>query len=490
MMSEIASFFNENGYYLARGVFSPEEVAELERDFDRIVRQLMQSEEQINARWKGPEVEKLGALDTIVYHTHQVQQYSAVWHRALMHDGFLDIVEAILGPNIVLHHTKLFHKPAEKGAPFPMHQDWPYFPTEKDTMMAGVIHVSNATDEMGCFRLYPGSHKRGRMTGTWGQSVSEILLNEYPIEKATVLEAEAGELATLVFCDRERGKYLEILWRLACGGPRVDMRTASLVARRILAEEFASDERVASGWLGAAPAASDLLVFQRPEGGVALLPYADPDLELTAKIAALGDIASFDRDGLAAYLGRVYDREDETRERHIVALYGLAALGQPVLTEIQSVADRPDLSVKEKLYTCLALAALGDEEKARSVFASVLQAFGDRIGPLMRLDVSKDREEVIAATSLAAVIAAQLAMPEREFLLEYLLDNTPLEELNHLELALYLQEAVPAAPSEVASFIMEPGGTEVRLEPGETYTCVRTAEDLADLRFREVHGSV
>lgn len=192
--SEIASFFNEHGYYLARGVFSPEEIAELERDFDRIVQQLMRSEEHINARWKGPEVEKLGALDTIVYHTHQVQQYSAVWHRALLHDRFLDIAEAILGPDIVLHHTKLFHKPAEKGAPFPMHQDWPYFPTEKDTMMAGVIHVSDATDEMGCFRVYPGSHKRGRMTGTWGQSVSEILLNEYPIEKATVVEAQAGDV--------------------------------------------------------------------------------------------------------------------------------------------------------------------------------------------------------------------------------------------------------------------------------------------------------
>lgn len=312
----------------------------------------------------------------------------------------------------------------------------------------------------------------------------------YEVGEGLRLEAEPGELATLVFCDRERGKYLEMLWRLACGGPRVDMKTASLVARRILSDEFASDERVASGWLGAGPTASDLLVFQRPEGGVALLPYADPDLELTAKVAALGDIAGFDQGGFAAYLGQAYDREDETRERYIVSLYGLAALGQPVLTDVQRAAGQPDLSPKEKLYTCLALAALGDEEKARSIFTPVLQAFGDRIGPLMRLNVSRDREEVIAATSLAAVVAAQLALPEREPLFEYLLDNTPLEELNHLELALYLQEAVPAAPSEVASFTMEPGGTEIRLDPGETYTCVRTAEDLAGLRFREVHGSV
>jgi len=193
-MSDIKSSFTDQGYYLAKGLFSPSDVAELERDFDHIVSQLLASDEQINARWKGPEVERLGALDTIVLHTHNVQQYSAVWHRAFLNPKFLDVTEAILGPNIILHHTKLFQKPSEKGAPFPMHQDWLYFPTEKDSMMAAVIHVSNATDEMGCFRLYPGSNKLGRLQGSWGQSASEKLLKEYPIEKSTPIEAGPGDV--------------------------------------------------------------------------------------------------------------------------------------------------------------------------------------------------------------------------------------------------------------------------------------------------------
>lgn len=193
-MSEIASFFREYGFYHAKGVFSPAEIAELEVDFDKIVQQLMSSDEVINARWKGAEVEKLGAMDTVVYHTHQVQQFSAAWTRAVMNNKFLDIAEQLLGPDIVLHHTKLFQKPSEKGAPFPMHQDWSYFPTEKDTMLAGVIHVSKATDEMGCIRVYPGSHKLGRLQGSWGQSVSDLLLNEYPIEKSTAVDCEPGDV--------------------------------------------------------------------------------------------------------------------------------------------------------------------------------------------------------------------------------------------------------------------------------------------------------
>ncbi len=195
---DVGSFFSENGYYLARGVFTSSEIAELQTDFDRIVDQLMASGQDINARWKGPEMEKMGATNSVVIHTHNVQQYSAAWMRACLHSGFLDIAEAILGPDIVLHHTKLFQKPAEQGAPFPMHQDWGYFPTLKDTMMAGIVHVSRATDAMGCLRVYPGTHKLGRLEGTMGGT--EALLRDYPIEKATPLEAEPGDVLFFHYC--------------------------------------------------------------------------------------------------------------------------------------------------------------------------------------------------------------------------------------------------------------------------------------------------
>lgn len=190
-MTSLGSFFQEHGYAVARGVFLDEQLAELQRDFDRIVHQLIASGENIEARWTGPEME--AHQQTSVLHTHNVQQYSAVWLQALLSDRFLDAAEAILGPDIVLHHTKLFQKPAEKGAPFPMHQDWSYFPTLKDTMMAAVIHVSAATEEMGCLRVYPGSHKLGRIKDSHGQSEHEML-QRYPIQDATPLEAEPGDV--------------------------------------------------------------------------------------------------------------------------------------------------------------------------------------------------------------------------------------------------------------------------------------------------------
>ena len=200
--SEVKTFFEENGYYLYKNVFSPGEVASLEEDFDRIVSQLLRSKEDVNAQWKGAAMDRLGAADTVVVHTHNVQNYSSRWLAAFQHPGFLDATSEILGPDIVLHHSKLFQKPQGKGAPFPMHQDWEYFPTVQDTMIAGVVHVSEATDDMGCFRVYPGTHRLGRMKGMGGMGDHEHadLKTKYPLENATVLEAGPGDVLFFHYC--------------------------------------------------------------------------------------------------------------------------------------------------------------------------------------------------------------------------------------------------------------------------------------------------
>jgi len=306
----------------------------------------------------------------------------------------------------------------------------------------------------------------------------------YAVTENLRVSAEPAELVTLTFSDAGRGNYLGTLLRLAAGGCRVDMKVAALVARRLLGEEFGHDMADLPG----PPSAGELAACQ-VDGGVALLPYAGPDLELTAKVAALGG-AGFSADGLLAYLGRVYDAADTSRERFSVALYGLAALDQPVLLDLERLAAEPDLSTQEKLYVCLGLIETGSEEKARALFDEVLKAHGDRVGTLLRLDVSRDQEEIIAATSLAAVIAAELNLAQRDAFLGYLLDNETWEELNLLAMARFLEAALPLAPSAEVAFTLQPGGTSVRLKPGETYTCLRTAEQLAGLSFGGLQGRV
>lgn len=192
-MQDIRTQFQERGFYLAPQVFSADEIAELTVDFDRIVGQLQSSGEEVNARWENDDaLTQLAATESVVVHTNNVHQYSAAWLGALRQQKFLAASRAILGDDIVLHHNKLFQKPAGVGAPFPMHQDWSYFPTRDDSMIAAIIHLTDATDEMGCLRVYPGSNSLGRLADSHGQTGSQ--LDDYPLEGSTPVEAKAGDV--------------------------------------------------------------------------------------------------------------------------------------------------------------------------------------------------------------------------------------------------------------------------------------------------------
>lgn len=191
---EIGSFFEENGFYFAKSVYSANEIQFMEKDFDRALTQILDTEKNTNARWGGKLMDEIDGGNSVLFHTHNLQNFSAAWLNAFMKPGFLDIAESILGPDIILHHSKLFCKPPEKGSPFPMHQDWQYFPSIKDTMIAAVIYVSEATDEMGCIRVHPGSHKLGRCQGTMGLGQNVEVTDKYPLDEGTVLEAKPGDV--------------------------------------------------------------------------------------------------------------------------------------------------------------------------------------------------------------------------------------------------------------------------------------------------------
>ena len=47
---------------------------------------------------------------------------------------------------------------------------------------------------MGCVRVYPGSHQLGRTDGMMGSGKNVEVTEQYPIENATVLEAEPGDV--------------------------------------------------------------------------------------------------------------------------------------------------------------------------------------------------------------------------------------------------------------------------------------------------------
>ena len=186
---QVASYA-EDGYLLLKGVFRAE-AAELRREAHALMERLTRDQE-IDATWASAR-ENGGATKTKLLHCHNVQFQCGRFTRLLSDPRLVDPVADLIGPNVQLHHTKMFIKPPEKGSPFPMHQDYPFFPHARNTMLAAIIHFDDAPLAKGCVRVVPGSHKAGPLEHI-AEGSYHLPLEQYPLESATAMEAEAGDV--------------------------------------------------------------------------------------------------------------------------------------------------------------------------------------------------------------------------------------------------------------------------------------------------------
>jgi ectoine hydroxylase-related dioxygenase (phytanoyl-CoA dioxygenase family) len=190
--AEQAAFYQVNGYLLARGLFTREEAEEFRSVGHGLIERLAEHED-VEATWDSARTAAAGQ-ETRLLHCHNVEYHSGTFARLITDPRLTDIASGLIGsPNVQLHHTKLFIKPPEKGSPFPMHQDHPFFPHERHSMIAAIIHFDDAPKEKGCLRVVPGSHAGGPIehdpTGSF-----HLPVEQYPLESSVALPAEAGDV--------------------------------------------------------------------------------------------------------------------------------------------------------------------------------------------------------------------------------------------------------------------------------------------------------
>ncbi len=186
LTAEQKRFYDENGFVVCQGLLTAREAQALRQEVHELAERLAKFRD-INAAWATIQHTK-----TVVQHCHDVQFYSAAFSRLIVDPRFTAVAASIIGPNVQLHHTKMFIKPPEKGAPFPMHQDYPYFPHQRHTMIAAIFHFDDAPVERGCVRFVPGSHKLGPIPVSTPDS--SLPPDQYPIDKAVPCPANAGDV--------------------------------------------------------------------------------------------------------------------------------------------------------------------------------------------------------------------------------------------------------------------------------------------------------
>jgi len=75
----------------------------------------------------------------------------------------LDMVEQLIGPDLILWGVTIFGKPARSGKATPWHQDGDYYPIEPLETLTVWISLDGSTPEQGCMRYIPGSHRDHRI---------------------------------------------------------------------------------------------------------------------------------------------------------------------------------------------------------------------------------------------------------------------------------------------------------------------------------------
>jgi len=140
--------YQDNGFLIVRGIVTADEVEEL--------------------------LGHIGELtDPGLLRIHMLHRELAIHERYLLHPRILDVVQALIGPDVLALQTMLFLKPpGSPGQGF--HQDSFHIQTTPDTLIGAWLALETVDDENGGLRIaggsnhepvYPDGSARGRPGG-------------------------------------------------------------------------------------------------------------------------------------------------------------------------------------------------------------------------------------------------------------------------------------------------------------------------------------
>lgn len=305
----------------------------------------------------------------------------------------------------------------------------------------------------------------------------------YDLAPELKIEGNPTGRTEIMFTDKERGRFYSQLSELAwTPGDRVDQKLSRVLSTDLKKKYFGEDIQTEN---------FDGKIYQLEDGSISLLPYSDADLSLSVQIAALAP-AYFDEESLKNYFYTVYNSQTSTGEEVGLSLWGLAALGEPVLIPIQHFATLADLSVKARLYGALAANNLGDKESARRIYIDLLEKNGENFDYYVRLKSGEDDSVNLQITALAAILAGGLDDPYRDRLWNYVNDRYSNEVLTNLEKLLYISKSLPTLRAGASGFTLQVAGRteQIKIENGGHHKISVTPEELGQIKFSDLQGSI
>ncbi|OIP80991.1 hypothetical protein AUK45_02410 [Candidatus Peregrinibacteria bacterium CG2_30_44_17] len=250
--------------------------------------------------------------------------------------------------------------------------------------------------------------------------------------------------------------YNELVSAATSSGDRADEVAAKAAAIKLLNDYFGEDF---------SPYEFDNFLYQDADGGIGLFPNDSTRLELSAKLASL-DSGLWDTVGLNNYFHSILEGDDYTLLEKIQAIYGLAAVDDKMLIDLDYLTSSYELSDEEKIYSALAYMEIGSKAKAIDLYLSVNDE--DSYPPLM------------------AVLAAQIGSTDHYDFFSNIPDDV--YDLSVVEKVMYAKALLYYGVDTEVSFKLN--RELITLKNAEIHTESMLASEVANAEFSEVSGDI
>jgi hypothetical protein len=144
--------FHADGFLIVRGLLDGDEVEELRKHSD----DLMYGRVDVPGLEPPTPGMSVDEIEKRYLRIHMLHRHLEIEERYLLHPRVLDVLEALIGPDVMAMQTMYFIK-APGGAGQGYHQDSYYIPTYPDTLCGAWIAVDRADEENGCVWFTTGS---------------------------------------------------------------------------------------------------------------------------------------------------------------------------------------------------------------------------------------------------------------------------------------------------------------------------------------------
>jgi phytanoyl-CoA hydroxylase len=188
-LSDTVRSYRENGFAVLERFFDADRVAELTGAID----------ETLATGEIGSVAEVEPGDPTVARRIWSPTQRHPVFARTAADPALLDVLEQLIGPDILFHYSKLHLKAPRVGSVVEWHQDFSYYPHTNTDLVTAMIYLDDATVENACLRVAPGSHRRGladhRIDGWFRGKVTGAGAPD--LDAAVPLEAPAGSVVLI-----------------------------------------------------------------------------------------------------------------------------------------------------------------------------------------------------------------------------------------------------------------------------------------------------